>query len=873
MKKQYLFKILTALVLSLALIIPGAVTVFATEESALLPEQSEPSESSSVESSEEIPPESSEVTTSEESSEESSEEEPSEPEEHIIQVTVINPRPGNYNLDGYDEDRPTAGGHVYIYYSESATLTITYLPKGDDYLWGAYVGQSFYESYDGRTVTFTVTQDCTVNLSVSGFPTVNAEAVFAGTDESGLYLTVNGTKFVKGAYIKGQEAAVAAVLPRGLKAEKAEITLSNGESPITVYFTDNQCVFPAVDCDFTVTITVSGEAVSAVTATCEGEGEVSADGELVKKGSYVVFTAVPADGYYIEYVTLNGMRVSLTDGKYTAVATTDLDFHVIFSPKPASQKVTISVDSRASGGNISFAGYEGLIADVPFGEKCEIVFAPNEGYVLDRVYINGISTTLAENRMTVTADREFNIVAAFKKATYKITAVVSKSYGGTLEAVGYNMTGGMVSVDHGGSVTFRFTPDMGHVVSSIKIDGSALTGTLSNEYTFSNVTSNHTLSVSFTAEGSSTKFFTVSVDCGPHGTVEPGNKLDVDEGDDLVISFLPDEGYIVDTVYFDGQIATLTQGKLVLVGISADHIVQVTFKEKPAEAHDWIDCSDINWETDEVIIDVSLNPKVGSDVFKKITSYGATKRFTFRVNGLFDVTLPTGTGMSIEGEYADLSYDTMINPADSDTFLQCLEENGVESLYTILKIPSCFPTGSALTVMLRRDFSAKTVDCYAFDGSVLHNVRNGIVADLSGVITLPLYDVRTLVFAIDSNAPENHIVTVNCGSNGTSDPINSQPVADGGNMTIRIFPFDGYMVESVTIDGVPLKLDEKARMSGACELPITNIKKDTVVDIRFAAMPVEEESKLGLVFLVIIISVALVGGGVLFFIQWKRTKY
>lgn len=38
-------------------------------------------------------------------------------------------------------------------------------------------------------------------------------------------------------------------------------------------------------------------------------------------------------------------------------------------------------------------------------------------------------------------------------------------------------------------------------------------------------------------------------------------------------------------------------------------------------------------------------------------------------------------------------------------------------------------------------------------------------------------------------------------------------------------------------------------------------------------MPVEENSGIGLVFVVVIISVALVGGGVLFFIQWKRTKY
>jgi len=863
MKNLNFLKALTAFILAFILVIPCAFTAFA-EESNTSPQVGSEAESSGDSTSEPEP-------SSEEPSEPSSEE-PSEPERHAVYVTVVTPHPGTCSLEGYESEDTTADGKKYKFYGDSVTFTINYHPSESDYLWGAYIGSNFYESYDGRTVTLTVSGDCTVSLAVSGLPTVKGEVKFTGTDVSGMYLTVDGVKFEKGDYVKGLEADIGIVLPHGLKAEKAEIVFSDGSAPVTVHFTDNKCVFPAIKSNFTVTVTISGELMYAVKVSKEGEGTVSADAELVKKGSRVVFTVVPAEGYFVESATLNGKSVAVKDGRCTASAMTDLVFHVVFTKTPSAQKVSISVDPRAAGGKIAFTNYTGQTADVPFGEKCEIIFTPNEGYVLDRVYINGTAASLNENRLTITADREYNIVAAFKKASYKITAVVSKSYGGKLEAVGYTMVNGMVSVDHGGSVTFRFTPDMGHMISSVKVDGAALP-TPRNEYTFSNVTSNHTLSVSFVAEGASTKFHTVSVDCGPHGKVEPGNRLDVDDGDDLIITFVPDEGYEIDTVFYDGQPATLTQGKLVLVGITSDHIVQVTFKEKAAEAHDWLDSSDINWESDEVIIDISTTHRVGADVFKKIASYGAEKRFTFRVNGLFDVTLPTGMAMTVEGEYVDLSYDTMIDPAASEVFLQCLAENGVDSLYTILTLPDCFPTGSALTVALGNDFSAKTVNCFAFDGSALTKAKSGIVADLSGSVTLPLFDIRTVIFAIDSTAPENHIITVNCGPNGTSDPINSQAVADGGSLTIRIFPFDGYMVDKVTVDGEELKLDEEAKRNGACELPISNIKKDMLVDILFIEMPAEEESKVGLVFLIIIISVALVGGGVLFFIQWKRTKY
>ena len=162
--------------------------------------------------------------------------------------------------------------------------------------------------------------------------------------------------------------------------------------------------------------------------------------------------------------------------------------------------------------------------------------------MLDRVYINGISTTPLENRLVVNVNRAYDIVATFRKATYKITAVVAKSYGGTLEAVGYTMTNGIVSVDHGGSVTFRFTPDMGHVVSAVRIDGASLEGELSNEFTFTNVTANHTLTVSFAVEGENVKYHTVTVDCGDHGRVEPSNRIEVDDGDDIVIKSKYPEG-------------------------------------------------------------------------------------------------------------------------------------------------------------------------------------------------------------------------------------------------------------------------------------------------------------------------------------------
>ena len=878
MKKNNLIKTIISIMLALTLL-AGMPLCALAEESGAGGTSDAPSGTESTEASGDGE-EQRDAVSSEESGEEPSAapseesgEEPSEPDDNCVFVTVPDVRPGSITVSGWMSREREGNATVYEFPGQSATFTVTYEPEDGCSLWGIYNGDEFHEAYNGKSVTLTVYDDCILKPIVSGYPTVRGEVVFEGSDEAGLYITVDGSRFERGSYIRGYTTEVRAALPLGMKAEKAVFAFSDGSESVTVDFVDNACVFPAVNSDFTVTVTVSGKALSAVVVTHEGSGSVSADcGGSIARGGTVVFTVTPGEGMYVESATLNGRLVSVINGTHIAIASTDLAFNVVFAEKPAAQTVTLSVDSRASGGRISFAAYDGTASEVPYGEDCEIIFTPDEGYVLDRVYINGISTTPLEDRLVVTVNRAYDIVATFRKATYRITAVVAKSYGGTLEAVGYTMTDGIVSVDHGGSVTFRFTPDMGHVVSAVRVDGASLEGGLSNEFTFTNVTANHTLSVSFAVEGENIKYHVVTVDCGDHGRVEPSSRIEVDDGDDIVISFIPDEGYEIERVYYDGQQATLTQGKLVLVNVTGDHIIEVSFREKPEDKPDRITADDINWTQSDITIDISRNAKVDSDVFAKIRSLESGRRVTF-TNGLFDITVTGGSEAAVSGDFADLAYDTMIAPESSDVFLQCLDENGIKSLYTVVVVPEVYPTGSVMSITLGSEFSAKTVDCYVFDGSAIAKKNGGVVADLNGKVTIPLYDVRTVVIAIDSTAPVNHIVTVNCGANGTADPINSQPVADGGDITVRIFPFDGYMVESVTVDGVALTLDEKARLSGACELPLSNIRKDTTVEIKFTVMPVEENSGIGLVFVVVIISVALVGGGVLFFIQWKRTKY
>jgi len=78
--------------------------------------------------------------------------------------------------------------------------------------------------------------------------------------------------------------------------------------------------------------------------------------------------------------------------------------------------------------------------------------------------------------------------AAFTRRSYSITA--SAGTGGTISP------SAAVSVNYGTSQTFTITPSSGYRIGSVTVDGASV-GAVST-YTFSNITSSHTIAASFT---------------------------------------------------------------------------------------------------------------------------------------------------------------------------------------------------------------------------------------------------------------------------------------------------------------------------------------------------------------------------------------
>jgi len=103
----------------------------------------------------------------------------------------------------------------------------------------------------------------------------------------------------------------------------------------------------------------------------------------------------------------------------------------------------------------------------------------------------GDLTSTSKNPIEYKTVKYGYVVAVFVKKTCRITAYAVGN--GVIEP------SGDVLVEYGASQTFEFTPDAGNHVSAIVVDGVYLS--FAEDYTFYNVTADHTIDVIFSADG------------------------------------------------------------------------------------------------------------------------------------------------------------------------------------------------------------------------------------------------------------------------------------------------------------------------------------------------------------------------------------
>jgi hypothetical protein len=160
------------------------------------------------------------------------------------------------------------------------------------------------------------------------------------------------------------------------------------------------------------------------------------------------------------------------------------------------------------------------------------------------------------------SDVLFYTVPVNDNTSYTINA--SAGPGGTITP------SGNVLVAHGDSQTFTITPDTGQAIKDVSVNGTSV-GTV-DSYTFNNVTSDQTISVTF-----ETITYTINASAGPGGTITPSGNVLVAHGDSQTFTITPDTGQAIKDVSVNGT-SVGAVSSYTFSNMTSNQTISVTFE-------------------------------------------------------------------------------------------------------------------------------------------------------------------------------------------------------------------------------------------------------------------------------------------------------
>ncbi len=364
-------------------------------------------------------------------------------------------------------------------------------------------------------------------------------------------------------------AAAPVISLNGKVVDPSKYTLSATE----LTFVDRSLLTELGDYKFTISasgyidtkfdIFVSDELQHLITATTDSNGSIDPSGSVaVNHGENQTFKITPNNGYEIATLKVDGVNATATNNTYTITnVTSNHSIDVKF--KPIVHTITVTAGDH---GKISPSG----VVKVNEGTDQTFTITPDGGYEIATLKVDGVVASVTNNNYTLTnvaSDHTINVT--FKQIVYTITATAGSN--------GKISPSGGVFVNYGKDQTFTITPDKGYEIAKLEVDGVETKAT-NNTYTIANVTSNHTINVTFKHI-----VHTITANAGDHGKIGPSGMVTVNEGTDQTFKITADSGYKIDTVMVDGEKMKIKGNTntftYTFTNVTSNHTINVTFKK------------------------------------------------------------------------------------------------------------------------------------------------------------------------------------------------------------------------------------------------------------------------------------------------------
>ena len=354
--------------------------------------------------------------------------------------------------------------------------------------------------------------------------------------------------------------------------------------------------------------------------------------------------------------------------------------------------------------------------------------------------------------------------------------------------VTYN-EGGTVSasakrVDEGKPVTFTFTPDEGHELFKATVNGVDIMPLVEdNKYTINGVTDDIRLNAEF-----SLIHYSIIVSCSAGGSV-CASSYNVLHGDDVTFTVIPSEGHEIERITLNGNDITssFNNGSYTLKGVTADQELYATFKPLVYAVH--ISCG-----SNGTIIADSETVEHGQSVTFTITPNEGYMIEEVLYNGN-DVTNKVKNGKyTVTNVQGEVHLSVTFKIAEFNISIVCGTGGSVTASAQFVNY------GESVTFTITPD-EGREIESVILNGA---DITNDVVDGQYSVYNIKDHIVLTVTFGYGDIAME-----ISC-SQGCQIQINdvmlgsgelSTLIKYGSDVTIRLYPDQGYDIAFVTING------------------------------------------------------------------------
>jgi len=593
----------------------------------------------------------------------------------------------------------------------------------------------------------------------------------------------------------------------------------NPVGAVTSYTIQDVSANHTIDASFAIdTYTIAASA--GLNGSIDPVGDVS-----VNCGADQMFTFTPDANYHVLDVIVDsasqGPMSSYTfdnvAGNHTISVTFAIDTHTITA-------------SAGAGGSITPSG----VVIVDHGANQSFTIAPNSCYQIADVLVDGVSQGAITSYTFTDVTTDHTIAATFSLLTYTITA--SSGGNGSIDPAG------AVVVNCGGDQTFTFTPAACYHVADVVVDGVSQGPAAS--YTFTGVTANHTISVSFAIT-----VYTIAATAGTNGSITPSGDVSVNCGGSQSFAIAANAGYHIEDVLVDG-VSVGVVPSYDFTDVAANHTIAASFAVDvhtitatagpngsiaPSGAvpvnhganQSFTFTPSANYHVLDVLVDdVSVGAMTGY-TFTNVTA-DHTIHVTFALD-TYTITATAATGGSISpsgvvpvNHGADQSFtiaadpcydivDVVVDgnsqgPITSYTFINVTENHTIAATFVIITYTITASAGANGSIDPEGPVTVNCGDDQTFSiaPDACYHVADVLVDGVSvGAVTSHTFENVTANHTIEASfALTVYTITASAGPNGSITPNGDVAVNCGGSQSFAIAADSGYHIDDVLVDGV-----------------------------------------------------------------------